>query len=89
MSTNLSRDLSLQATATDNASRERTEAADTSELEAIELASTLPISRGSGSGGKRDSLHIFDKLCIRLTTFWNRQISIVVSHDDCRDHFGM
>ena len=29
-----------------------------------------------------------DKLILKLRAFWRQQVSVVVAHDDCRDHLG-
>ena len=44
----------------------------------------LPTSNGGISSTIQPSVYY-----TTISTFWKRQVAIMVSHDSCRDHFGM
>ena len=47
------------------------------------------IQRRSGPASAQNQPGTDAKLWHNLKKFWSRQITLTVSHDDCRDHFGM
>ena len=89
MSTNLDRGLHLQTEAIDNI--ESSQNTPALQREAIELNSTGHSAQDgvSPSRTERTDRSTASKGRVHgISVFWKRQISVVVSHDDCRDHFG-
>ena len=86
MSTNPDRNLQLQ-----NEAVKSHQSAVSIRREAIELDLTgdpgpaLPSTSNIEGSAKNKILKDFIH---QIAVFWSRQISIVVSRDDCRDHFG-
>ena len=56
------------------------------EREALELNATASSARNV----RRSLAEVnpLRRLALSLAFFWRRQISLIVSYDDCRDHFG-
>ena len=84
MSTNLDRNLDQQqAPAIESPDRDSDP-----QLEAIELPTTLGRIGGSAPADGGQSGGALSQPLRSVKVFWSRQISIITSHDECRDHFG-
>lgn len=77
-------------------SNSETEHDDEDEIEATEMRGYQepptsrpcdPVKAISGFGRVYRSLKL--RIPRPLKNFWNNQVSVTVSHDNCRDHFGM
>lgn len=89
MSTNLHQELTAPSEALDNDSIQPSEAPPLLQREAIELDEPVdPVREGVLPSGTAKPTTSPAHLGQRIKIFWGRQISIVVPHDDCVDHFG-
>ena len=60
----------------------------TLQREAIELNLTSASVRNDAPLATKRKVSTLKAVVQGTRSFWGRQISLVVSHDDCRDHFG-
>lgn len=93
MSTNLNREVPAQPQVSDSTT-ESNRNINGAQPEYYELSTTGHRSRKCGPSSNTTTISIggnntvLRKFVGKARVFWRRQISIVVSHNDCRDHFG-